>query len=108
MHAPVARALPYDLPVTTPAAPPPPAPFDAGNALLSEQPAQLVTAVVQAPAGQRLALTVRTPSATVTVFLAAQDARAWAARLTADSGAMSVAGLVVANGTTLDGAGKQP
>lgn len=82
--------------VTTPA---PPAPFDAGNPLLGEQPAQLATALVQTPAGQRLAVTVRTPSATVTVFLAGADARAWAARLTTDSGAMSVTGLVIANGT---------
>lgn len=80
---------------------PPATPFDAGNALLAEQPAQLITAVVQAPAGQRLALTVRTPSATVTVFLAGKDAKAWAARLTQDSGAMSESGLVVAAGTTL-------
>ena len=56
--------------MTTPAAPAPPPPFDTGNTLLGEQPAQLVTAAVQTPAGQRLALTVRTPSATVTVFLA--------------------------------------
>lgn len=81
--------------VTTPA---PPTPFDAGNPLLGEQPAQLATALVQTPAGQRLALTVRTPSATLTVFLAGQDARAWASRLTADSGSMSVTGLVIANG----------
>jgi hypothetical protein len=85
--------------VTTPPAPAPAAPFDTGNPLLSEQPAQLITAVVQTPAGQRLATTIRTPSATVTVFLAGKDARAWAARLTTDSGAMSVSGLVVANGT---------
>lgn len=90
----------YDSPVTTTAPPAPPAPFDTSNTLLGEQPAQLTTAIVTAPTGQqRLALTVRTPSATVTVFLAGQDARAWAARLTTDAGAMSVAGLVVANGT---------
>jgi len=90
--------------VTAPAAPPPPAtPFDAGNALLAEQPAQLATALVETPLGQRLATTVRTPSATVTVFLAGPDARAWAALLTKDSGAMSAAGLVVASGTALGG-----
>lgn len=76
----------------------PASPVDTGNALLAEQPAALVTALVQTPGGQRLALTVRTPSATVTVFLAGQDAKAWAARLTQDAGAMSAAGLVVANG----------
>jgi hypothetical protein len=85
--------------VTAPQTPPPPAaPFDTANSLLGEQPAQLVTALVATPAGQRLALTVRTPSATVTVFLAGQDARAWAARLTRDADGMSVSGLVVANG----------
>lgn len=86
---------------------PPPAPFDTGNALLGEQPAQLVTGIVATPAGQRLALTVRTPSATVTVFLAGPDAKAWAARLTQDAGSMSVTGLVVAGGV-IGGAGKQP
>jgi hypothetical protein len=96
----------YDFPVTTPVTPPP-TPFDTGNALLGEQPAQLGTALVQTPGGQRLALTVRTPSATVTVFLAAQDAKAWAARLTADSAAMSASGLVVAANGAL-GAVKQP
>jgi hypothetical protein len=88
--------------MTTPPSPAPPAaPFDTGNPLLGEQPAQMATALVQTPAGQRLALTVRTPSATVTVFLTGPDARAWAARLTADSASMSVTGLVVAGGTTL-------
>jgi hypothetical protein len=79
-----------------PAAPQPAAPFDAGNPLLAEQPAQLVTAVMQTPAGQRLTLTIRTPSATVTVFLPGKDAKAWAARLTQDAASMSAAGLVVA------------
>lgn len=87
----------YASPVTTPV-PPPPAPFDTGNQLLGEQPAQLVPAVIDTPAGQRLALTVRTPSATVTVFLAGKDARTWAAALTTAAEGMSVSGLVVANG----------
>lgn len=81
--------------------PPPPAPFNTSNALLAEQPAQLVTALVQTPVGQRLATTIRTPSGEITVFLAGQDAKAWAARLTQDSGAMSAAGLVAASGTAL-------
>lgn len=91
--------------MTIPAAPPP-APFDAGNPLLAEQPAQLVTALVQTPLGQRLATTIRTPSATVTVFLAGIDAKAWAARLTTDSAGMSEAGLVAASGTALGGPAK--
>lgn len=78
--------------------PPPATPFDTGNAILGEQPAQLVTALVQTPGGQRLATTIRTPSATVTVFLAGADAKTWAARLTKDADGMSVSGLVVANG----------
>ena len=45
-----------------PGVPQAPPPFDAGNPLLSEQPAQLVTAVMATPAGQRLVLTIRTPS----------------------------------------------
>lgn len=73
-------------------------PFDAGNPLLGEQPAQMTTALIQTPAGQRLALTIRTPSATVTVFLAGPDAKAWAARFTCDAVGMSGAGLVAANG----------
>ena len=106
MHTVNARALACS-PVTTPPTPAPTA-FDTGNPLLSEQPAQLTTALIQTPAGQRLATTIRTPSSTVTVFLACVDARAWAAKLTADSGAMSVTGLVVANGSTLGGAVKRP
>lgn len=81
-----------------PAPPQAPAPFDAANPLLGEQPAQMTTAIVQVPQGQRLALTVRTPSATVTVFLAGADAKNWAAQLTRDSAAMSGSGLVVASG----------
>lgn len=62
-----------------------------------------MTALAATPAGQRLSLTIRTPTTTLTVFLAGPDARAWAAQLTKDSASMSVAGLVVANGTTLPG-----
>ena len=75
------------------------APYDTGNQLLAEQPAQLHTALVDTPAGQRLAMTVRTTSATLTVFLQGPDAKTWAAQLTRESAAMSGAGLVVANGT---------
>lgn len=73
-------------------------PADPGNGLLGETPAQMTTAMVQTPAGQRLMLTIRTPSCTVTVFLAGQDAKAWAAQLARESGQMSTAGLVAANG----------
>ncbi len=81
-----------------PPQPAPPPPFDAGNPLLGEGPAQITSALVDTPAGQRLALTIRTQSSTVTVFLQGADAKNWAAQLTRDSAAMSGAGLVVANG----------
>jgi hypothetical protein len=87
--------------VTTPPPTAPPAPFDTGNQLLSEQPAQLSTAIIDTPAGQRLATTIRTTSATLTVLLAGKDARAWAVALTRAAESMSAAGLVVANGGTL-------
>ena len=73
-------------------------PFDTGNPLLAEQPATITTAVIPTPLGQRLALTIRTPSATLTVFLGGADAKTWAAQLTRDAAGMSSAGLIAANG----------
>jgi hypothetical protein len=73
-------------------------PVDPGNQLLAEGPAQISTAVLDTPAGQRLAMTVRTTSATVTVLLGGADAKTWAAQLTAVAAGMSGAGLVVATG----------
>jgi hypothetical protein len=70
--------------VTTPQQP---APFDAGNPLLAEVPAQLATALIDTPLGQRLALTIRTASTTLTVILGQADAKTWAG---------NIAGLVVA------------
>ena len=55
-----------------------------------------MTAVLGTPAGQRLAMTVRTPSATVTVLLSGADAKTWAAQLTRAAAGMSSSGLVVA------------
>lgn len=72
-----------------------PPPADTGNQLLAEGPAQLTTALVATPSGQRLLLTIRTASATVTVFLQGPDAKKWAAQLSADASRMSGAGLVV-------------
>ena len=71
-------------------------PFDPGNQLLAEVPSQISTTMLDTPAGQRLAITVRTTSATVTVLLGGADAKAWAAQLTAVAAGMSGAGLVVA------------
>lgn len=76
-------------------------PVDQGNPLLTETPAVLVTTLMDTPAGQRLAMTVRTTSATVTVFLGGTDAKAWGAQLGDAAGRMSASGLVVARAATL-------
>jgi hypothetical protein len=78
--------------VTTPAAPP----VDPGNQLLAETPAQLSTALVDTPAGQRMALTVRTASTTPTVLLNGADSKEWAANLSGAAAKMSGSGLVAA------------
>jgi hypothetical protein len=80
-------------------APPAPTPLDTGNTLLAEQPAQLFTAILPTPRGQRLALTIRTPSSTTTVLLAGADAKTWAAVLTREAAKLSSTGLIAANGT---------
>ena len=77
---------------------PQPPPVDTGNQLLAETPSQLSASLVETAAGQRLALTVRTTSATVTVLLGGKDAKEWAATLTAAAVQMSSSGLAVANG----------
>ena len=73
-----------------------PAPVDTSNGLLSETPAQATMAVMQTPHGQRLALTVRTSSTTLTVLLSGEDARSWAMSITSAATQMSTSGLVVA------------
>lgn len=73
-------------------------PVDPGNQLLAEVPALFTTALVDTPQGQRLALTIRTASTTLTVLLAGPDARNWGQQLVKTAESMSVAGLVVANG----------
>ena len=75
---------------------PQPAPVDTGNGLLGETPAQVTTALMQTPHGQRLALTIRTASTTLTVLLGAEDARTWGAHITSAADQMSSAGLIVA------------
>ena len=86
-------------------APQPPLPVDPGNGLLAETAAQMTTALVDTPSGQRLALTIRTPSTTLTVLLQGADAKSWAATLTGAASQMSVSGLVIANGHVNGGAG---
>ena len=76
---------------TQPVAPPP---LDTGNQLLGETPANLTTAVVNTPAGQRMALTVRTASTTLTLFLAKDDAGIWGEQIKAAASGMS--GLILA------------
>jgi hypothetical protein len=71
-------------------------PFDQGNALLGETPAQMSASLIGTPVGQRLALTIRTPSTTLTVLLAGKDAQSWAAMLTKTADMMSASGLIVA------------
>jgi len=80
--------------VTAPPAPP----VDMGNQLLGEVPSLFTVSIVDTPAGQRLAVTVRTASTTLTVLLQGADAKQWAAQFTRMAAAMSGAGLVVANG----------
>jgi len=75
-----------------------PPPVDPGNGLLAETPAQLSTALLDTPAGQRMALTVRTSSATLTVLLGGADAKAWAANISGAAAGMSGSGLVAATG----------
>lgn len=50
---------------------------DPGNLFLTETPSGLSSTVISTPAGQRLMLTIRTSSATVTVFLQKQMGDAW-------------------------------
>jgi len=76
--------------------PPPPTPLDQGNQFLAETPAQLTTSLAGTPQGQRLALTIRTSSTTLTVLLSAADAATWARQLTTTAGQMSKTGLVIA------------
>lgn len=70
--------------------------FDTGNQLLSDGPAQLVTAPMDTPGGQRLAFTVRTGSTTVTVFLAKDDVGRWRDQLATEHGKMT--GLILPPG----------
>lgn len=75
-----------------------PAAADLGNPLLAAGPAQFATSYVDTAAGQMLMTTIRTSSATVTVFLDAAEAKEWAANLTEKASGMSSSGLVAATG----------
>ena len=69
--------------------PPAYAPVDMSNYLLDGGPAVLTTSVVDTTGGQRLALTIRTTSTTLTVMLGALELRAWAAQLARDAARMA-------------------
>jgi len=64
-------------------------PMDQANALLAPTDAQLALGMVQTPQGQRMALTIRTASTTMTVFLARDDADVWAENIRVGAGQMS-------------------
>ena len=69
------------------------APFDTGNQLLGIVPQNLTCSLVDTPVGQRLCATLRTTDATLTVFLAKDEAEQWVQVLRQTIGSMS--GLIV-------------
>lgn len=91
--------------MTTPLPPGPEVPVDTANQLLGETPARFLTSLIETAAGQRLALTIRTSSTTLTVLLGAADAKTWAALFSGAAAAMSQSGLIVSNGRLNGGAG---
>lgn len=72
--------------------------YDTGNELLEETTASLYTAILNIAGMQRLALTIRTSSTTVTVLLKGDDARQWSEQFAAAVKQMSASGLLVAGG----------
>lgn len=68
-------------------------PIDTGNPLLNEVQAMLQATPVNTPRGQRLALTVRTGSTTLTVLLAKDDAGRW--RDVISEGVGKMTGLII-------------
>lgn len=63
--------------------------LDPGNPFMAEYPAGLTTRAVNTPGGQRLAVTLRVGSATVTAFLAKDDVARWRDQLGAEHGRMN-------------------
>jgi hypothetical protein len=60
-----------------------PIPYDPGNALLGPQPAEMTLSLVNTPAGQQMAMTIRTSTTTLTVFLAKDSGEQWRDQLSA-------------------------
>jgi hypothetical protein len=75
---------------------PQPQPLDPGNTLFAETPAALTVALMQTKEGQRLLVTTRTASTTLSVLLSAADAKTWASLLSGTADQMSTSGLIVA------------
>lgn len=73
-------------------------PIDMGNHLLGPGPAVLTTSMVPTTDGQRLALTIRTTSTTLTVLLDKNDVTAWLNQLQRDAARMGGSTLVTASG----------
>lgn len=72
-------------------------PVDTGNPLLNEGPAILQATPVNTAAGQRLALTIKTPTTTLTILLIKDDAGNW--RDTISEGIGKMSGLIIPNGS---------
>lgn len=71
---------------------PPPPPIDLGNQLLAQTPTALATRPFPdptKPGQQLLAVTIRTPSATLTVFLTRDEALSYARAIRTSAQAMS-------------------
>ena len=64
-------------------------PFDPGNQFLSIGDSSLTTSPQQTPIGQRLCVTVRTNSTTLTVFLAPDEIDQWVEVLRHGKGQMN-------------------
>lgn len=75
--------------MTTPANGAAPPPMDPGNRYISEVPAELTCGVANTPGGQRVMLTIRTTSATLTVFLDKPTAERWRDILSNELNSMS-------------------
>jgi hypothetical protein len=75
---------------------PGPSPFDAANELLAEVPANLMLSMIQTPPGQRMTLTIRTATTTLTVVLTKEKAAEWGQLISGQAGLMTGSGLFVA------------
>jgi hypothetical protein len=78
-------------------------PVDEGNPILEQTAARLSTSIADGPQGERMILTIRTTSGTLTVFLNGPDAKAWAQTISSMARQMSGGGLIVAKRTIPNG-----